>query len=53
MKDISFGMFFVLCTGVLLWVVYGVLIRSLPVILTNAVTFVLAFSILALRIRYG
>lgn len=53
LNDISLGMFVVLCTGVLLWIIYGVLIHSLPVILTNSATFVLAFSILVLKIKHG
>ncbi len=51
-RDMSFGMLATFCTGVLLWLVYGLLIRSLPVILANTVTLLLAGAILALKIRY-
>lgn len=40
-------------TGIALWLVYGLLIGSWPVILANAVTFVLVFAILLLKLRYG
>lgn len=39
--------------GIALWLVYGLLIGSWPVILANAVTFMLVFAILLLKLRYG
>src|SRR3989338_1542162 len=51
-KDISLGMFAILTIGVVLWLVYGILINSLPVIISNVVTFILALAILILKIRY-
>jgi MtN3 and saliva related transmembrane protein len=51
-KDVSLLMYAVFCAGILLWLIYGIFINSLPVILANAVTFVLALCILALKIRY-
>ncbi|MEW6049698.1 MAG: SemiSWEET transporter [Candidatus Zixiibacteriota bacterium] len=51
-KDISLIMYVVISTGILLWLVYGVLIHSLPVIVANAVTIVIALAILVLKIRY-
>jgi len=52
-KDMSFAMLATFCSGVFLWLVYGILIRSWPVILANLVTLVLAGAILVLKIRYG
>ena len=52
-KDISLPMYLILTFGVALWFIYGLLIHSLPVILANAVTFMLAFSILSLKIKHG
>lgn len=40
-------------TGVLLWLIYGIGIESLPVILANAVTLLLQCGIIALKIKYG
>ncbi|TAN40182.1 MAG: hypothetical protein EPN25_08575 [Nitrospirae bacterium] len=51
-KDISTGMFIMFCSGIALWTVYGFLIRSLPVIITNVTTFILASIILVLKLRY-
>jgi MtN3 and saliva related transmembrane protein len=50
-KDISLAMLLSLNVGLLLWVLYGVLIRSLPIILPNAVTFLLAFPLLILKLH--
>jgi MtN3 and saliva related transmembrane protein len=52
-KDISIGMFSLFCAGILLWALYGFAISSLPVIITNVVTFILAFTILVLKLRHG
>ena len=52
-EDISLGMYLLLCSGIALWLVYGILIHSWPVILANLITLVLSGSVLVLKIRYG
>ncbi len=52
-KDISLEMYVLFTTGVSLWLVYGLYINSLPIIITNAAVFVLAFIILALKLKHG
>ena len=52
-KDISLGMFATLCAGLLLWIAYGFYINSSPVIITNIVSFVVAFVIMLLKIKFG
>jgi MtN3 and saliva related transmembrane protein len=39
--------------GIALWLVYGQLIGSWPVILSNCVTLVLVLAILVLKLRFG
>ena len=51
-KDISGRMFSLFSFGIVLWLVYGILLRSAPLILSNAVTLALSLTILALKIRY-
>ena len=51
-KDLSSVMLCVLNLGILLWLVYGIMINSLPIILANVVTFVLAAVILVLKMKY-
>jgi len=50
--DVSLGMLLTLCAGIILWIVYGVSIHDLPLIVANAVTFILAFTILCLKLHY-
>ena len=52
-KDISLAMFLTFCVGVTLWVVYGFYTNNLPVFVANFATFLLAFSILVCKLRYG
>ena len=52
-KDISLLMYIILTTGILLWVVYGLLTIDLPIILANSITFVLALIVLMLKIIHG
>lgn len=51
-KDISLSMYTVLLTGVLLWVVYGVFIESMPIIFANTITAVLLLFMLLMKIKY-
>lgn len=51
-KDLSLGMYLIFCSGVLLWLTYGILISDLPIILTNAATLSLALSILFFKLSF-
>jgi MtN3 and saliva related transmembrane protein len=51
--DLSWGMVLTFTIGVLLWLIYGIWIDSLPVILANAVTLLLQLGIISLKIKYG
>ncbi|MFP4163206.1 MAG: SemiSWEET transporter [Chitinispirillaceae bacterium] len=51
-KDLSLGMFSLFTLGVFLWLIYGIAIKELPIIAANAVTFVLALSLLVSKFRY-
>ena len=39
--------------GIILWLVYGLLLMSSPLIGANAVTLVLVLTILTMKLRYG
>ena len=51
-KDLSLGMYFVLTTGVFLWLIYGILLKQLPIILANGISFIFTVTILSLIIKY-
>lgn len=52
-EDVSLATFLIFCSGVACWLVYGLLIDSLSIVLANAVTLVLAASIVWLKLRYS
>ena len=52
-SDISLGMFITYVTGILLWLVYGLMLGDIPLIASNAVTLVLSGAILLLKLRHG
>ena len=52
-KDINLVMYMIFCSGVFLWLIYGFLIESYPVIIANGITFILALIILIIKIKYG
>jgi MtN3 and saliva related transmembrane protein len=48
-KDISTGMYAIYAVSVILWLVYGIIIKSEPLILAEILTLVLVFTILTLK----
>jgi MtN3 and saliva related transmembrane protein len=52
-RDISLGMYVLFCAGVSLWLIYGLLIASWPVVVSNSVTLVLSGAVLVLKLRHG
>ncbi|MGL4727568.1 MAG: SemiSWEET transporter [Bosea sp. (in: a-proteobacteria)] len=52
-RGISLWAQILLVCGIALWLVYGLLIMSWPLIFANTVTFGLVAIILTLKLRYG
>ncbi|SBT10807.1 conserved membrane hypothetical protein [Candidatus Propionivibrio aalborgensis] len=52
-RDVSLGMYSLFTLGIFIWLVYGVLIESWPVILANFITLVLAGMVLAMKLKFG
>jgi MtN3 and saliva related transmembrane protein len=51
-KGISLSMYLIFTTGVLLWLIYGILKADLPIIISNGITFVLAGSIIYFKLKH-
>lgn len=51
-SGISLGMYSVFTVGVALWLLYGVLLGAWPIVIANAITVMLAGTILAMKVRY-
>jgi MtN3 and saliva related transmembrane protein len=50
---ISLQMYVIFTAGVACWLVYGLLIGSFSVTVANAITLLLAASVLVMKLRYG
>ncbi|PXX41541.1 SemiSWEET transporter [Undibacterium pigrum] len=51
-EGVSLGMYLILVSGVLMWLLYGLMLGALPVIIANIVTLVLASFILIMKLLY-
>lgn len=51
-KDLSMGTLSMICSGVLLWLIYGILAEDLPITVANAVTLVFVLTAFALALIY-
>lgn len=51
-SSVSLRMYLVTVTGFALWLTYGVMLKSWPLIASNAVSLALSSAILALKLRY-
>ncbi len=49
--DISLGMYLMMVSGTLLWLIYGLLRKDVPIIFANGVALVFSSMILSLKIR--
>ncbi len=49
----SLTMWLLLCTGVSCWLIYGILLGAGPIIMANAVTLILAGTVLLLKLIHG
>ena len=52
-KDISLLMYIILILGLLLWTIYGILNKDVPIILANVFTLIFASIVLILKIKHG
>ncbi len=51
-EEISLVMLFTLMLGIALWIYYGILRKDLPIIITNAFSFLLNVTLIGLRLKY-
>ncbi|MGC3964546.1 MAG: SemiSWEET transporter [Rhodocyclaceae bacterium] len=52
-KGVSLSMYSVFVTGIGCWLIYGFFIGSWPLVVSNAVTFLLSGMILLMKLRFG
>lgn len=51
--DISLGMYAIFTSGVAMWLIYGLLLGSWPIIMANSITLLLAGAVFIMKIRFG
>ena len=51
-KDISLYMFLIFTIGTFCWLIYGVVISSVPIMAANTITLILSLFILIYKIRF-
>lgn len=52
-QGVSLLMYVMFATGLCLWLLYGVLMESSPIVIANAVTLMLVIPIIVTKIRLG
>jgi MtN3 and saliva related transmembrane protein len=50
--DLHIGTLIAFTSGIVLWLIYGIAVRQMPVILANAVTLLLQCAIIILKLKY-
>ena len=50
-KDISLYMFLIFTIGTFCWLIYGIVISSVPIMIANTITLILSFFILIYKIK--
>jgi MtN3 and saliva related transmembrane protein len=51
-SGVSLGMYSSFTLGVALWLIYGLLLASWPIVIANAITLTLSAGILLMKLRY-
>lgn len=52
-EDISFLMLIIIMIGTLLWTIYGILIKSLPIIVMDGFGFLINLILIFIKLQYG
>ena len=52
-SGISLGMYSVFTVGIALWLLYGLALSAWPIVVANAITLLLAGTILGMKLVYG
>jgi MtN3 and saliva related transmembrane protein len=51
-EGLSFRMLLALAIGLSLWITYGIMIKSLPLIATNVIVFLLILSLITMKLKF-
>ena len=51
-RGVSLGMYSAFAVGIVLWLVYGLLMRAWPIVVANTITLALAIAILVMKLTF-
>jgi MtN3 and saliva related transmembrane protein len=51
-KDLSLSRYLIYILGVILWLIYGIILKNNPMIIINSINLCLASSIVYLKLKY-
>lgn len=51
-EGISLGMYSIMVSGVVCWLIYGIMLQALPIIIANVITLALSLFILVMKLIY-
>ena len=52
-RDLPVVTFLFFMLGVILWLIYGLMIKEFPIIIANSLTLIFIFIIIAMKLKYG
>ncbi|MEK6808500.1 MAG: SemiSWEET transporter [Nanoarchaeota archaeon] len=52
-KDLSLGTYVLLSVGIVLWLIYGITTKDIPVIIANLLSLILSLILLFFKLKYG
>lgn len=52
-RDLSLGMLGIICLGAVLWLVYGGLVLSWPIIISNTLILLICLTLLGYKLKFG
>jgi len=52
-RDLSLSMYLIFTSGVVLWLLYGIMLGALPIIAANGITLLFAGTVLAMKLKFG
>jgi MtN3 and saliva related transmembrane protein len=52
-NDVSLLMYAILTAGLFLWLIYGLILKDIPLIVANSVSLTLSLCVLVLKIKHG
>ena len=52
-EDISLLMYLLYSMGVLMWLIYGIIIKNVPIIISDSIGIFFVLSVLYLKIKHG